>query len=153
MILTSNRVGIFDEAFKSRIQLSLRYNNLDRDQRRQIWENFINRLEKLEFQRTIQSCEQSCHALLGNPQTTPRVGVDIKSMRDRLEDLAAAPLNGREIRNMISTARQLAVFRGEKLAYHHLDAVIAEAHKFEKYIRDVHDGFSSDQMKKEQRER
>ncbi|KAI1061472.1 hypothetical protein LB506_011912 [Fusarium annulatum] len=35
-ILTSNRVGIFDEAFKSRIQLNLRYKNLDRDQRRQI---------------------------------------------------------------------------------------------------------------------
>jgi SpoVK/Ycf46/Vps4 family AAA+-type ATPase len=30
LILTSNRVGTFDEAFKSRIQVALHYPNLDR---------------------------------------------------------------------------------------------------------------------------
>ncbi|KAF4438887.1 aaa family atpase [Fusarium acutatum] len=120
MILTSNRVGIFDEAFKSRIQLSLRYNDLEKDQRRQIWLNFINRLQKLESQRITQASEQSLTHMLSTPQTAQRLGVDIRSMRDRLDDLAEAPLNGREIRNMISTARQLAVFRQEKLGYQHL---------------------------------
>ena len=36
LILTSNRVGTFDEAFNSRIQLSLHYENLTCSQRRTI---------------------------------------------------------------------------------------------------------------------
>ncbi|PNP60836.1 hypothetical protein FNYG_14456 [Fusarium nygamai] len=48
LILTSNRVGTFDEAFKSRIQLSLHYESLTKNQRRTIWENFLNRLNNLE---------------------------------------------------------------------------------------------------------
>ncbi|CVK94514.1 related to TOB3 (member of AAA-ATPase family) [Fusarium mangiferae] len=153
MILTSNRVGIFDEAFKSRIQLSLRYNDLEKDQRRQIWLNFINRLEKLGSQRIAQASEPSLTNILSTPQDAPRLGVDIKSMRDRLDDLAEAPLNGREIRNMISTARQLAVFRKEKLGYQHLESVMAEAKKFGEYIKRLHKGYTSDQIKRGQKER
>ncbi|KAG5743828.1 hypothetical protein H9Q70_013464 [Fusarium xylarioides] len=67
MILTSNRVGIFDKAFKSRIQLSLRYNDLEEGQRRQIWLNFINRLEKLEAQRITQTSKPSLTNMLGTP--------------------------------------------------------------------------------------
>ncbi|KAF4943371.1 hypothetical protein FGADI_13469 [Fusarium gaditjirri] len=148
MILTSNRVGIFDEAFKSRIQLSLRYNDLEEAQRRQIWLNFINRLEKLESQRIAQASEPSLTNILSTPHTAPRLGVNIKSMRDRLDDLAKAPLNGREIRNMISTARQLAVFRKEKLSYQHLESVMAEAQKFGEYIKRLHKGYTSDQIKR-----
>ena len=48
LILTSNRVGHFDEAFKSRIQLALHYKNLDQRQRWQIWRNFLQRLKDLE---------------------------------------------------------------------------------------------------------
>jgi hypothetical protein len=39
--VTSNRVGIFDEAFKSRIQVSLHYEDLTKNARRTIWNNFI----------------------------------------------------------------------------------------------------------------
>ncbi|KAH8722459.1 P-loop containing nucleoside triphosphate hydrolase protein, partial [Phaeosphaeriaceae sp. PMI808] len=39
LILTSNRVGTFDEAFKSRIQLSPHYENLNKAQRQKIWKN------------------------------------------------------------------------------------------------------------------
>lgn len=42
LILTSNRVGTFDEAFKSRIQLALHYKNLSENQRSQIWSNFLS---------------------------------------------------------------------------------------------------------------
>lgn len=40
LILTTNRVGTFDEAFKSRIQMSLRYERLERHQRKRVWLNF-----------------------------------------------------------------------------------------------------------------
>ncbi|KAF9876751.1 hypothetical protein CkaCkLH20_05597 [Colletotrichum karsti] len=55
LILTSNRVGTFDEAFKSRIQLNLRYENLDESKRLKIWGNFINRVENLEMDPTIEA--------------------------------------------------------------------------------------------------
>lgn len=44
LILTSNRVGTFDEAFKSCIQLSLHYENLGKRQCRKIWKNFLSHL-------------------------------------------------------------------------------------------------------------
>ncbi|KUI72973.1 ATPase family AAA domain-containing protein 3B [Cytospora mali] len=48
LILTSNRLGTFDEAFKSRIQLALHYESLSHYQRTEIWGNFFRRLERLE---------------------------------------------------------------------------------------------------------
>src|ERR1700753_2078787 len=45
LVLTSNRVGTFDEAFKSRIQLALHYPSLGPLQRLRVWENFVKRLE------------------------------------------------------------------------------------------------------------
>ncbi|KAH7182325.1 P-loop containing nucleoside triphosphate hydrolase protein [Fusarium flagelliforme] len=144
LILTSNRVGIFDEAFKSRIQLSLRYENLGETQRRKVWQNFINRLEKLEMDRGLVPT---------GPQRAPRYGVDIEGVRQHLDTLAKPSLNGREIRNTISTARQLATFREERLAYGHLEACIAESNKFDQYIKTLKHGFSADQIKKDQQER
>lgn len=37
---------MFDEAFKSRIHVSLHYRKLGRDQQRAIWENCFERVEK-----------------------------------------------------------------------------------------------------------
>ncbi|KAF2187037.1 P-loop containing nucleoside triphosphate hydrolase protein [Zopfia rhizophila CBS 207.26] len=48
LILTSNRVGTFDEAFNSRIQLALHYPSLGPYQCLRIWETFINRLESFD---------------------------------------------------------------------------------------------------------
>ncbi|KAH8714027.1 P-loop containing nucleoside triphosphate hydrolase protein, partial [Phaeosphaeriaceae sp. PMI808] len=89
LILTSNRVGTFDEAFKSRIQLALHYENLGFIQRKKIWRNFISR---------IQTLEQSSSA-------------DIEDILDHNNKLSKEVMNGREIRNAITIARQLAQFR------------------------------------------
>ncbi|KAL7953260.1 P-loop containing nucleoside triphosphate hydrolase protein [Trichoderma compactum] len=53
LILTSNRVGIFDEALKLRLQLSLRYKSLDKSQRLQIWIHFLKRLGQLEDEHKV----------------------------------------------------------------------------------------------------
>lgn len=44
LFLTTNRVEAFDEAFKSRISLSITYPDLDAAARRQIWELFLQRI-------------------------------------------------------------------------------------------------------------
>ncbi|KAF4447967.1 hypothetical protein F53441_8558 [Fusarium austroafricanum] len=95
LILTSNRVGIFDEAFKSRIQLNLRYKNLDRDQRLQIWKNFFIRLRRLEEEASTRHSESS-------------YGANMDEILGKLDELAEANLNGRQIRNAVSIARQFA---------------------------------------------
>jgi len=43
LFLTTNRVGVFDEAFKSRIHMSLGYPTLDLDSTEQIWQMNIDR--------------------------------------------------------------------------------------------------------------
>ncbi|CAN9272817.1 unnamed protein product [Alternaria alternata] len=114
LILTTNRVGTFDEAFKSRVQLALHYPPLDREGRWLVWRNFVQSLS--EAGENINSEEIS----------------------KKLDMLARHKLNGRQIRNTINTARQLARYKKEKLRYSHVDLAVRVANEFEKYVTDVH---------------
>jgi AAA+ superfamily predicted ATPase len=125
LILTSNRVGTFDEAFKSRIQLSLHYENLGISQRRKIWRNFINRVKSLDST------------------------IDYEDIIDHIDDLSKVDMNGREIRNAITTARQLAQFKDKPLGYSHLDHVLRVNGKFGRYLNDLRDGLTDDDIKRD----
>lgn len=114
LILTSNRVGTFDEAFRSRIHIALHYEDLKPRSRRQIWSNFLTRLEDTDE------------------------GENVDDIRDRLDELANHKLNGREIRNALSTARQLASHEGKKMSWEHLELAIKTANNFGKYLREFH---------------
>jgi hypothetical protein len=148
LILTSNRVGLFDEAFKSRIQLTLRYKNLEEPQRLQIWDNFITRLESFQQQKTTQTGQLKLTRKPTIPTANGGVdlGIDAKEIRDNLQHLAAAELNGREIRNAVSTARQLAMFQKKQMGYAHLCTVIEEAKKFETYLLKLRNGMTDDNI-------
>ncbi|KAH8790709.1 P-loop containing nucleoside triphosphate hydrolase protein [Hyaloscypha finlandica] len=67
LILTSNRAGTFDEAFKSRIQ--------------KIWKNFFDMMEADEE------------------------NVNLDELNKHMQELADQDMNGREIRNSLTTAR------------------------------------------------
>ncbi|KAL9611363.1 MAG: hypothetical protein Q9167_003982 [Letrouitia subvulpina] len=110
LILTSNRVGMFDEAFKSRIQVALHYEKLNRSARRQIWQNFLDMLEEDEE------------------------NVNFEEIKLHLDDLTERDLNGRQIRNVLTTARQLAIFRNERLDWGHLDQALSVSADFNKYL-------------------
>lgn len=140
MILTSNRVGTFDEAFRSRIQPSLKYNKLDVWQRQKIWRNFINRLDNHNGSAALLS---SSH---GVATATGRVMVDTAEITLHINELARRELNGRQIRNIISTARKLATYRKQPLCYKHLQQVMEEADKFEEYIVGLRHGFTDDDL-------
>ncbi|KAI9162830.1 ATPase family AAA domain-containing protein [Paramyrothecium foliicola] len=114
MILTSNRVGHFDEAFKSRIQLALHYESLTQTQRQSIWVNFIKHLHN------SGGCE-----------------MDFADLQLHIEALSKEKMNGRQIRNAITTARQLADFKGLKLSYKIIKEVIDIAAKFDHYLQAV----------------
>ncbi|KEF52040.1 uncharacterized protein A1O9_12030 [Exophiala aquamarina CBS 119918] len=127
LVFTSNRVGTFDEAFKSRIQLALHYADLEEYQRQQIWNNFINRLEGLEED------------------------VDLSDLRDNVQRLAKDEMNGRQIRNAITTARQFAEWKGEKLTYKHLEYVIEVSGRFDKYLDKLNGGMTQNELAREDR--
>ncbi|KAL4918407.1 P-loop containing nucleoside triphosphate hydrolase protein [Aspergillus aurantiobrunneus] len=105
LILTTNRIGAFDEAIKSRVNLTLHYPALDESSRRRVWSNFITRLH--------------C--------TNPRAKTD--QILENVDELAKFSLNGREIRNSIQTAMLLAEFRDQPLQYSHLLEVIDVANE------------------------
>ncbi|KAF2792274.1 P-loop containing nucleoside triphosphate hydrolase protein [Melanomma pulvis-pyrius CBS 109.77] len=123
LILTSNRVGTFDEAFRSRIQLALHYPSLRPFQRQRIWQNFFDRLDSFKDDM-----------------------VNIQDLQDHLEDLSKFEMNGRQIRNVITTARQYAEWKGEKLSFEYLKDVIEISGKFDTYLTKLRGGFTYDQI-------
>lgn len=129
LIMTSNRVGTYDEAFKSRIQLSLHYESLDKSQRRTIWENFLDRLGTLEEENSVKKTP-----LDTRKRKLESGDIDFNDIHRHLAELAAHEINGREIRNAITMGRQLAKFKYESMSYKHLKYVIGVSRKFNKYL-------------------
>jgi hypothetical protein len=76
--------------------------------------------------------------------------VDADEILDNIEELSRHPMNGREIRNSITTARQLAQYKGQTFGFAHLKHVINVAQRFDKYLRDVREGMSDDDIKRGQ---
>ena len=130
LILTSNRVGTFDEAFKSRIQLSLHYESLTEPQRKLIWENFLKRLE-----------------------TFADDDIDTHEIRKHVAELAKYDMNGRQIRNAVTTARQVALYKKKKMGFEELRYVIDIASRFDKYLLGVNEGMSDERLAREDRVR
>ncbi|KAK8071709.1 P-loop containing nucleoside triphosphate hydrolase protein [Apiospora saccharicola] len=94
LILTTNRVGVFDEAFTSRIHISLYYPPLKRDATREIFQKNIERTkERYELNaREIDIREYDITKFAG----------------DYYDDNKDARWNGRQIRNAFHSAIALA---------------------------------------------
>lgn len=103
LFLTTNRVRTFDEAFLSRIHVSLRYHDLDATAKRQIWVAFVKKT----------------HANQGLP-VSENAGLSDKE----LGDLGDRDVNGRQIKNVVKTATSVANDRNEILGYKHLVQVL-----------------------------
>ncbi|KAG9496850.1 hypothetical protein J7337_011638 [Fusarium musae] len=113
LFLTTNRVETFDEAFQSRIHIALRYDNLKSPAKRAIFKMFLDRVRKL-----------------GKLKVEPLT-------EDDLDLLSKQALNGREIKNVVGSAQDLAVNKGEALSMRHIRQVL-EVHA--KFGRDLKGG-------------
>lgn len=69
---------------------------------------------------------------------------NIPEFERRLEELAAEEMNGRQIRNALLTARQLAKHRKETLDWEHLNQAMKTISDFNKYLKTVR-GYSDEQ--------
>ncbi|KAF4625596.1 hypothetical protein G7Y89_g12572 [Cudoniella acicularis] len=95
LFLTTNRVRTFDEAFHSRIHITLAYSNHGTAARERIWRNFGMHLAA---ELNIRD-------------------VDYK-------ELAESELNGRQIKNVLGSCKALAADRGEKITMDDLRSVL-----------------------------
>ncbi|KAK3990328.1 hypothetical protein QBC44DRAFT_394606 [Cladorrhinum sp. PSN332] len=89
LFLTTNRVEAFDDAFTSRIHVTLHYKKLGEEERARIWMHNFERLERDSNNKVFI------------PQSTKEFAFDSPAMR-------ALRWNGREIRNALQTAVALA---------------------------------------------
>ncbi|KAI0866397.1 hypothetical protein F4860DRAFT_499790 [Xylaria cubensis] len=101
LFLTTNRVGTIDEAFKSRIHMSLYYPPLDKTQTRDIFRLNIAKLREIETQR---------HEMTGEPALVIKEAEIIDFAGRHFEDNARSTgcWNGRQIRNAFQIASSLA---------------------------------------------
>lgn len=103
LFMTTNRVRTFDDAFKSRIHVPLKYEELPADSRVRIWRNFLDGVDG-------------------------SVDVDEAGLRA----LAQSPLNGRQIKNVVRTARSLANHKRRRLDLAQLQQVMEIQMAFER---------------------
>ena len=150
LFLTTNRVGAFDEAFKSRIHISLYYPPLVWKQTNSIWRMNMERLkakrERLKEPMKVEEEQIYAYAEQHFRTTAPK----------------RANWNGRQIRNAFQTATALAEFEANEedkrrkktspgvslapvvpeLKVIHFDRVAWASFQFEKYLSQTHSNFT-----------
>ena len=150
LFLTTNRVGAFDEAFKSRIHVSLYYPPLDAEKTLDIWKMNLERLSKKKHRKNelmnFDEEEILKHARSHYIHTAPR----------------KANWNGRQIRNAFQTASALAKFEAHErnrkakasseetgknfepidpqLEVRHFQEIALASYEFDKYISETRGG-------------
>ncbi|KAI1124036.1 P-loop containing nucleoside triphosphate hydrolase protein [Nemania abortiva] len=100
LFLTTNRVEAFDPAFESRIHLTINYPKLDLESRLHIWRTFLK----------VASMESGSGDGGGISEA-------------ELMQIARVELNGRQIKNVVKTARLLAAQEKSTLKFDHLQTV------------------------------
>ena len=91
-----------------------------------MWENFLRRLEIIDEE-----------------------GVNVADLRSNARELARHSMNGRQIRNSLTNARQLAQYKGERMEARHVRRAISVFVKFEEYTQEIKQGISDETIARE----
>ncbi|KAK0707756.1 hypothetical protein B0H67DRAFT_321770 [Lasiosphaeris hirsuta] len=145
LFLTTNRVGAIDDAFRSRLHLTLFYPKLTKKQTTKIFLRNFERISEINADRTR-------HGL------PPFVYEDSeKKVMDWIKgNWKTLGWNGRQIRNTFQTALALAEFHSKRrhgeeaspvLKKRHFEIVADASTQFNEYLKDTH-GFDEDRVAK-----
>ena len=121
LFLTTNRPGSLDEAFQSRIHITLGLPELDAESQMKVWAIFV---------KGLNIGEEGKKAIL-------------KYVRDDVEK--NGNLNGRQIRNAVRTAIAIAAQKKEEVSEKHVKDVLGIGRDFKVYLEKVN------RMNREQR--
>ncbi|KAF1961539.1 hypothetical protein CC80DRAFT_488785 [Byssothecium circinans] len=142
LFLTTNRVGAFDDAFRSRIHLTLYYPKLGKEQSYRVWEMNITRISRMNKERVKN----------GQPK--------IKYDRDHIlrfadQNYETLLWNGRQIQNAFQTALALARFKVRatpdkrpEIIVDHFVTIANASIEFDSYLTEVHRGDEAKNAKK-----
>ncbi|KAK4209029.1 hypothetical protein QBC37DRAFT_431008 [Rhypophila decipiens] len=140
LFLTTNRVGAIDDAFRSRLHLTLYYPRLTLKQTKNIFRNNFNRIKEINAERTEQGL----------------LPFDYKDQKEDIMDWATASRkklkwNGRQIRNAFQTVLALTEFDANEAAKKknkpfaslpvtkkHFKAIAEATEQFNKYLLKTH---------------
>ena len=113
MILTTNRIKSLDTAVQSRIHLAIQYKDLEKEQKYKIFSTFLDRID----QKRIE---------------------DRDSIEKNLKkELKKWMINGRQIRNIVSSADSLARSEHKKLSWDHLELAYDTTAEFLECLKDL----------------
>ncbi|ODA81303.1 hypothetical protein RJ55_04268 [Drechmeria coniospora] len=125
LFLTTNRPGQIDEAFHSRIHITLGLPDLDFERQKQVWLIFVrnlrldendeaNRAKKVELLKFVQ-----------------------QQLESKLREIKGFHMNGRQIRNCIRAAAAIANRKGRSLQKEDIVAVVDLGMQFRVYMTRV----------------
>ncbi|OMP81674.1 hypothetical protein BK809_0002667 [Diplodia seriata] len=132
LFMTTNRVGSIDEAFKSRIQMSLYYPPLTSDQTMRIW--------KIQIRKAQENLRGMIEDEEGLLNAAHQIWKDQGSSKR---------WNGREIHNAFAAAISLARFNKKPLVPEHLTTVADASAVFDEYLWKVHSSSDSQIMRRQ----
>jgi AAA+ superfamily predicted ATPase len=115
MILTTNRITSLDIAVQSRIHLAIRYDDLTKEQKCNIFRSFLEQLEPGSIE-------------------------DFEDIMEYIKEYGSeADLNGRQIRNIVTSALSLARVnkKDELLTEKHLKEVLNVTKEFQKQLDSI----------------
>lgn len=132
LFLTTNRVGAFDEAFKSRIHMALYYPPLSWQQTKKIWES--------QFRRTMAQNDQ----IVSNETELVRFAEDLYTNQVNKKEFGPV-WNGRQIRNAFQSAIAVASFMPKDgdsigLKKEHFEKIAIVSNHFNNYLWRVKKG-------------
>ncbi|KAI0381093.1 hypothetical protein F5Y04DRAFT_281067 [Hypomontagnella monticulosa] len=144
LFLTTNRVGLFDEAFLSRIHVSIGYESLNDAARGKIWDNLFKKIK-----------EDHKHGGL-----EIRYDYDAKQYVKKSEEIKKLEWNGREIRNAFQSAVALAIYDSKmarekgasiedsvpEVKESHLQQIATMSTAFKNYMVSTHEGVGNSDL-------
>lgn len=119
LILTTNRIRSFDDAFLSRFSIALRYPELDQNSRKVLWVKFL----------TLAGASVEGHKSKAIT-SDEGIGTPYSFSLDDIEKLSTWNLNGRVIKQSARTAQALAVSAGEPLNMSQVETVLKVSDQF-----------------------
>ena len=119
--MTTNMVKKFDNAFHSRIHLSLKYPDLSPDSMGKIWVAFIDKAVEGQY----------LEGDLSDITVTVSDGKRAVISEEQLRILCQANINGRQIKNIVGTATLLATSENQLLSYAHLRTILDTVEQFQ----------------------
>ncbi|KAF4536406.1 26S protease regulatory subunit [Lasiodiplodia theobromae] len=119
LILTTNRIREFDVAVQSRVNLGIKYDDLDREQKIRIIDNFLKQLQDENVERRDEIREWFN---------------DNEDGREQIKFL-----NGRQVRNILFSAASLATQDGMRLSLKHIQKMTKATFLFHDSIKTIVD--------------